>query len=243
MSANGYDAEYFEKIYGKDKLKPFTTHWWPVHFYSVIAERLLKKIGGRRVLEIGCGHGYILANLSKRFEAHGADISEYAVRQCACYAPKAKVHLLDVEKGLTDELAKGDFDLVIAKYVFEHLSDPLGTFRQANSALRKGGLIFYSVPNLDGPGARLRGAEWYANTDPTHVSLLRPAKWIELTEMAGFRVVETFSDGFWDLPYYKKIPRILQLPLLAPTAVACITGWRYIPASWGENIMVIAEKK
>jgi 2-polyprenyl-3-methyl-5-hydroxy-6-metoxy-1,4-benzoquinol methylase len=148
-----------------------------------------------------------------------------------------------MEEGLTGDLAKGDFDLVIAKYVFEHLENPAKAMTQAHAALRKGGLLFYSVPNLNCPGARLRGPIWYANTDPTHVSLLKPSEWIDMTEKTGFKIVEIFSDGFWDLPYYKRIPRFLQLPLLLPIALACLTGWRYIPARWGENILVIAEKK
>lgn len=242
MTEHGYDDNYYEKIYGK-KLKRFSSHWWAVRFYSLVAERLLQRTGGRKVLEIGCGHGYILANLAPRYETWGVDLSEYAVDQCAHIVPQARVQLGDIEKGLPVELTGGDFDLVIAKYVFEHLKDPGSAMKEVGRALRHGGILFYSVPNLKAPAARLKGAEWYANTDPTHVSLLQPEEWLKITGEAGFRVVEAFSDGFWDLPYYKRIPRLLQLPLLLPTIFACLTGSRAIPASWGENIMVIAEKK
>lgn len=241
MTAHGYDDEYYEKIYGKE-LKRFGSHWWAVRFYSLIAGRIMRRIGGRKVLEIGCGHGYILANLAESYEVWGVDLSEYAVGQCARTVPAARVRLADVEKGLPEELVMGDFDLAIAKYVFEHLKDPASAMREVGRALKPGGVLFYSVPNLKCPGARLKGPEWYANTDPTHVSLLQPEEWLKITESAGFRIMETFSDGFWDLPYWKGVPRFFQLPLLMPTAFACLTGSRAIPASWGENILVIAEK-
>ena len=242
MTEHGYDAPYYEKLYGKDGLKRFSSHWWAVRYYALIADKWMRRTGGRKVLEIGCGHGFVLARLAARYETYGVDLSPYAVEQCARFAPKSVCYHGDLEEGLPAELSGTAFDLVIAKYVFEHLRDPAAAMATVRRALRPGGLFFYSVPNLLCPGNKLRGDEWYARKDPTHVSLLPPEEWLRMTRDAGFTVRSTFSDGFWDLPYFRRVPNWLQLPLLTPTALACLTGWEVVPSRWGENLMVVAER-
>lgn len=242
MTQEHYDAEYYEKLYGKDGLEKYSSHWWAVRYYALVADRWLRRTGGTRVLEIGCGHGFVLARLAPRYKTFGIDLSEYATQQCARFAPGSVCHQGDIEVGMPPQFAGMEFDMVIAKYVFEHLRDPVASFGRVRDALRPGGLLFFSVPNLACPGNRLRGPDWYARLDPTHVSLWEPEVWEQRLEASGYRIRSAFSDGFWDLPYFKSLPKFLQLPLLLPTAAACLTGWELVPKRWGENLMIVAEK-
>jgi SAM-dependent methyltransferase len=195
------------------------------------------------MLEIGCGHGFVLARLEKQYETFGVDISSYAVSRAAEFAPRSNCAVANIEHGFPAHLAPGSFDLVMAKYVFEHLRDPGAAMRRAAAMLRPGGMLFISVPYTGSLGARMKGADWYANKDPTHCSLLGRAEWLRLAANAGLVIERESADGWWDVPYVKWLPSWLQLPcVIAPTALACLSGRPILPPRWGENVLIFARK-
>ncbi|UCF33618.1 MAG: class I SAM-dependent methyltransferase [Phycisphaerales bacterium] len=241
--AGSFNESYFEHTYGVTRVKPFTRHWWSVRLYAGMADWLLRRTGGRRMLEVGCGYGFILAKLQHRYETFGVDVSEHAIEQCQTVTPESRCFVGDVQEGLPAELERGSFDLVLACYVFEHLRDPPAAMHTVRSLLKDGGMLLFSVPNTESIGARWKGKDWYGRKDPTHCSLLPPDRWIELTREAGFRVERETSDGYWDLPYLRRLPKLLQAPLfLAPSAFACVMARPVLPKRFGENILVIAKK-
>jgi SAM-dependent methyltransferase len=243
MSNSPYDDQYYEKIYGGEGLTPLSSHWWSVRLYVATALREMSRLRGKRVLEVGCGQGFILGQLARKYEAYGLDLSEYAVEQCRRFAPSAQCFIADVEKGLPPEVMAVEFDLIVARYVFEHLHDPLASMKTLTQRLRPGGEIFFSVPNTNSIGAKLKGDTWYALTDPTHHSLLSPPQWRAVVQDAGLELVTIFGDGYWDLPYFKSVPKWLQAPFfLAPTALACLTGMPILPGWMGENLLVVARR-
>lgn len=240
-----FDEEYFKRVYGCQGLRPFGIHWWSVRFYATLAHRCLRRIGGRRMLEIGFGHGFALARLEKRYETYGLDISEYARRQAAHFAPRSKTFIGDLDHDLPAELERGSFDLVLAKYVLEHLQDPAAAMTRVAAMLRPGGMILFAVPNTESMGARVKGERWYAHpkVDPTHCSLLAPDEWLEVVRGAGLELVRETSDGYWDLPYLAWLPTWLQYFIyIWPTALACLTARAILPPRFGENVIVIARK-
>lgn len=238
-----YGEDYFKETYGCDGLKRFDMHWWSVRMYASIADRWLRRTHGERVLDVGCGHGFALSRLEHKYETFGLDISEYAVREAVRFAPKSRCFVADIEQELPEELKRGRFDLIMAKYVLEHLGDPLAAIKRLVELLRPGGLFFFSVPNTESLGARRKGEEWYARKDPTHVSLLPPDSWLQIARSAGLRLLKESSDGYWDVPYIRWLPKWVQLPFfIGPSALACITGRDILPPRFGENILVIAQK-
>ncbi len=238
-----YGESYFKDTFGVDGLSRFSMHWWSARLYAGVARWCLSRYGGRRVLEIGCGHGFILSLLEERFETFGVDLSAYAIEQCARNAPRSRCAVADLEAGLPEHLEAGSFDLVLGRYVLEHLTEPAKVLAALYSLLKPGGTLFYAVPNTESIGARWKGPDWYALLDPTHCSLLEPERWLALTREAGFAIEREFADGYWDLPYWRGVPRLLQAPLfLGPSALACLVARPLLPARFGENILVIARK-
>jgi len=236
-----YDAAYYRDTFGVDRLRRFSMGWWSARMYAGIASWCLRRNGGRRLLEIGCGQGHVLGFLDGRYDTTGVDVSEYAIEQCRRNAPGASCAVVDLASECPFDA--GSFDLVLARYVFEHLPDPLPTMRRAAELLRPGGTLFFAVPNTASLGARRKGGAWYAHRDPTHCSLFDPGRWLELTRLAGLEVAREFSDGYWDLPYIGGLPTWLQAPFfLGPSAVACLAGRPLLPARFGENVMVVADK-
>ena len=96
---------------------------------------------------------------------------------------------------------------------------------------------------MGSPGRRLKGDQWFAYLDETHCSLLEPEEWLEAARQAGLTVERSFSDGLWDVPYIKGVPRLLQYGIFSiPTIVVVLFASTILPVSWGENLIVIARK-
>ncbi|HJQ74817.1 MAG TPA: class I SAM-dependent methyltransferase [Gaiellaceae bacterium] len=236
-----YDAAYYRREIGVDEMRRFSTHWWAARYYALVSRRVLRRSGGRRVLDIGCAHGWTLAWLEDEFETYGVDLSEYAIGRAREIASRSQLRVHDVTAGLPADLPA--LDLVLMKYVLEHLPDPGATLRQVAAGIAPGGALLFAVPNTASPGRRMKGPQWFAALDPTHCSLLAPDEWTRLARAAGLIVERTWGDGLWDAPYVRGVPRLLQHAVFAgPTIAEVLVGGRFLPARWGENLLVLARK-
>jgi SAM-dependent methyltransferase len=242
-TSDRYGKDYYSREFGLDEMRRFNMHWWSVRFYAKLADRLLRQRSGRRVFELGCAHGYTLSWLESKYETYGIDLSDYAIERSKTIAPRSKTFAADIAAPLPSEIAAGGFDLILAKYVLEHLPDPAAALQCLAGLLAPGGALLYSVPDTTSPGRRFKGDAWFALGDETHISLLDPARWLELTRQAGLRIDRQFSDGLWDVPYVAGLPRLLQYPIFSlPTIVSVLFAIPLIPAGWGENLIVVGER-
>src|SRR3954471_2650285 len=85
-----------------------------------------------RVLEVGCGDGALLAELSSRGfggALAGADISETAI-ELAQGRAVPRVARLGVFDGAHIPASDGDFDLGVLSHVLEHVPDPAALLRE-----------------------------------------------------------------------------------------------------------------
>jgi SAM-dependent methyltransferase len=238
-----YDEQYYRREFGLDQMRRFNMHWWAVRYYALLCRRLLRASGGRRFLDIGCAHGYTLAWLEDEFETWGVDVSEYAIGRARDIAPRSRTLVHDVTTGVPDALRDVRFDLVLMKYVLEHLPDPAAALRRVAGMLAPGGALLFSVPNTESPGRRIKGERWFAYQDSTHCSLLDPPTWRQLAREAGLTVAREWSDGLWDLPYLPGVPGWLQAPLFtAPALAEVLVGGTFLPVRWGENLLVVARR-
>ncbi len=237
-----YSQDFFDEIYPSGYLKKFSINWWSVRFYALLSQRLLGKRKAR-VFDFGCGLPFILARLEKRYETWGMDISPYAIEKGKDIAPRSKILAANLEEEIPERVPRNFFDLILAKYIFEHLRDPGEAMHRCTELLRQGGVLLTSVPNMESAGRRWKGEEWYAFKDKTHISLLSPEQWLSLVKKNGLHVEQYFSDGYWDIPYLKKVPQWLQYFIFSiPCAIEVFFVWPFIPPRYGENIIIIARK-
>ncbi len=172
-SPDDYGAEFFDpKRYGGR----FNQYWWARRFYASLIERYG---GSGRVLEIGCGLGHVLARLEDRFETHGIDVSSFAIEQARKNSPHSVLQVATAEE---IESLPGPFDTIAAFHVVEHLTDPASVLQTCGRMTRPGGCLLIATPNPQAPFARRKGERWYANQDPTHISLMNPGEWRALVE-------------------------------------------------------------
>jgi hypothetical protein len=110
-------------------------------------------------------------------DAHGVDVSEYAVSNCH---PKVKDYLTVIE---SVEDIKGGWDLIVAKDVLEHI--PKEELPNVLSALRRRcKYLFIGVPLGDGTRYRIREYEM----DITHVVREPEEWWLTTIVDSGFKI-------------------------------------------------------
>jgi SAM-dependent methyltransferase len=163
------------------------------------------------------------------------------LQEARLVAPRARL-----EQASADDLQvfpDRTFSIVIAKHVVEHLSNPERAVAEFGRVLAPGGILILATPNLDSPMHARKKADWIGYKDPTHISLLPPAKWIELVRSSGMEPFRIHSDGFWDPPYVGWLPTGVQKVLFGmPGGVQAILGFPFLPLNWGESLIVIARR-
>lgn len=189
---------------------------------------------GRRVLDVGCGTG----DLAKSANA-GKNNTLVAIEPDPARAEAARELGLTVHAGVLDDrfLAEhAPFDVVTFCDVLEHLVDPAAALEDAKRALRPGGVIIASVPNVAHWSVRLRllAGRWeyakYGIMDATHIRWFTRKTLTAMFEQAGLRVIEVRRTAGLSLPEYDRFKWIpyrvrrlfLRLAVRAlPEAFAC----------------------
>jgi SAM-dependent methyltransferase len=155
--------------------------------FREIASAIREVFQPRRVLEIGCATGNIVRHLNEiGCEAHGIDVSEWAVRNA---------EHRNVKLASADDLPYPDayFDLVISCHSLEHLPDSI--FDRAISEISRvaSRFQFHMLPIVgiapyEGDPAEVRRL---LRKDPTHQQLHDLEWWLQQFRRHGHIPVET----------------------------------------------------
>jgi SAM-dependent methyltransferase len=100
------------------------------------------RLDGQRVLEVGCGTGYLLSRLQQRgARVRGVDPGPQVEVGAARYG-------LSLDRGFFPAVDVGaGYDLVVLYCLLEHLPDPTALLRDVNGAVRPGGRVMVAVPD------------------------------------------------------------------------------------------------
>ncbi len=112
---------------------------------------------GGRVLDVGCGTGFLLERLAGRgYSGVGVDLSPESVAHASRRLAEIGVaDRLSAVVGSAYEPPEGPFDLICLTDVLEHLEEPRACLRALRERLAPDGLLVVSTPNRRSlPGAR-----------------------------------------------------------------------------------------
>jgi ubiquinone/menaquinone biosynthesis C-methylase UbiE len=123
-------------------------HYRPENQAKVRAnlQRIAEQTGTTRMLDIGCGAGFVIDQARDLFdEIHGVDPTRAMLDQIDLSSGNITLH-----EGVAEHLPFDDatFDLVTAYSVFHHLADHLPVLAEAARVLRPGGVLYIDLePN------------------------------------------------------------------------------------------------
>jgi SAM-dependent methyltransferase len=144
--------------------------------------------GSRRILDLGCGTGFFLAELDARHPGSvGLDISHEMLLVSNEYVPSARLVTANAEKL---PFRPGCFDVVFCKGSLHHTRDHVGFLSNCRESLRQDGVLIMSEPCNDNPLIRLARKILYkrsAHFDEGDEGFTRKGI-VGLCERAGFEV-------------------------------------------------------
>ena len=169
------------KVY-RDMIETQQTHWW-----FAVRRRFLQswlRIHGQirrdaRILEVGAATGSNLDTLNTFGHVTALEPDSFAFdyisRHCDVDAVQAALPN-DGTEGL------GDFDLIVALDVLEHIEDDLGALRAMRRMLKAGGTVVITVPAFQ--------FLWSTHDETLHhLRRYRAPELVSKMQQAGFRMV------------------------------------------------------
>jgi SAM-dependent methyltransferase len=174
--------------------------------YSTAA-RVARELGGRQIIDVGCGDGAKLAQLHPEFEVVGVDFGPN-IEECRRKYPFGT--WIEQDLGRPDPIAvePGEGDVVISADVIEHLVDPGELLAKLRALLDKAGAVVISTPDRE----RWRGRDDLGPpVNPAHVQEWKAAEFARYLRSSGFQSGSVGYTRFrsWK-PWRKNIIAVLR---------------------------------
>lgn len=163
---NYYPKDYVPYARAIEDEEKLLTRWGRHYGVTKRCRSVERFVSPGRMLEVGCGTGIFLNEMHRRgWSVVGLDPNQYASE----FARKR--FGLEVFSGTLEEFNPSPeaFDVICAWDVVEHLPEPAKDLRRMKQALRPGGLLVLSVPNLASLDLRLFGDSWLGWDLPRHL--------------------------------------------------------------------------
>lgn len=177
-------VEHYARIY-----RGATATWYPKAasrkwrgFWQSL--RFLRYARGRRVLDLGCGGGFMVAALG-RFakEAVGVDISENSIAFAQREFPQHQFYA----EPLSAFRERGEqFDFVFSSEVLEHVESPRDYMETLEATVKPGGYAYISAPDAGHPAVPADLSAWGDICPPEHLNWFNYRNLVWFAAQFGF---------------------------------------------------------
>lgn len=184
-----------------------------------ICEKITNYFGKAKVLDIGCGAGFLTNFLAKHgHDVTGIDISPSSLDIAKKYDTTKSVRYLHAD-ACHLPLNDASFDAIFAMDILEHVQAPQALIQEASRCLKKNGLFFFHTfnRNLLSYLLIIKGAEWLVKNTPPNLhaySLFITPKELQnmceknnlfIQEIRGF-TPKIFQKPMWKLITSRVVP-------------------------------------
>jgi SAM-dependent methyltransferase len=193
----------------RDRLSPLEYNKFVANAKEEI--RFLNGLEGGRILDIGCGVGYMLRCLGSQWQKYGIELSEFAAKFASRFG---EIYIGKLEsQNFSAEL----FDAVILYHVIEHVGDPVSLVEEIYKILKQGGVLLLGMPDFDSACARLFGDNYRMLHDATHISLFSRKSMCNMLRDYNF-YIDRIECPFFDTEYFTKenLLRLLDTTKMSP---------------------------
>ena len=154
-------------------------HWLP--FLKGIDKQV-------KILDIGCGSGYILKEMYLWGYKNVVGIDPF-IENNIDYPTGIKIF-----KQSTIE-HNGKYDIILMNHSFEHMDKPFEILKKCNDLLNTNGLLLLNLPVSDSFAYRKYGVNWYQIDAPRHFFLHTKNSLSLLAKSTGFKIEKTIYDS------------------------------------------------
>lgn len=167
---------------------------------KLIFDAFYRRIVGRakdgKVLDVGCGQGYILSGIKKQHTTlYGIDIQEPDIRVARNWVEGGHFCLGDIR---SLPYRSNAFDYLICTEVLEHVEGD-DVIKECHRVLKPGGVALITVPNGRGASGKI---------NPTHIRLFTFKAITNLLRVSGFSEVHGQKFGLY-LPFISPLLELL----------------------------------
>jgi len=146
----------------------------------------------KKILDIGCGLGWLLSSLSDEWDKYGIEVSQFASKHAKQFG--------NIHNGTLDDFPEVvDFDIIVMNHVIEHLADPVAALNKIRSMLSDDGVFIIGTPDFDSAAARRYGDRFRLLNDPTHISLFSSDSMHRCLRDHGFKINKV------EYPYFETL--------------------------------------
>ncbi len=233
--------------------------WLRATLYDDLATVLGEQLSGKRVLDVGCGTGELVAYFAERgFVAEGIEPSAEAAAEARARGRTVTSSRLEPFAARADRA--GAYDAVTFLNVMEHVPSPIEILRATKQMLAPGGIVAIRVPNdfndLQLATQEHLGLRPYWVAVPDHVNYFTVRSLVGVLDRVGFDVVHTQTDFPMELfllmgDDYVSNPALgpechkkrVALELAMPAAVRRRLYMALAAADLGRNTLVFARRR
>lgn len=164
-----------------------------------------------RILDVGCGNGALLFDLSENGFKSLLGVDPFVEKELS-YPNGVKV-----QKQTLEDTA-GTFDLIMMHHAFEHMNEPLLVLQAARARLAVTGTLLIRIPVAKSAVWETYGTNWVQLDAPRHLYLHTEESLRHLAQKAGLRLKMVIYDGtafqFWGSEMYQAGRPLLHNPTM-----------------------------
>lgn len=180
-------------------------------YYAMTAIRRARIPRQARVLDVGCGAGHLILDMSQCGYQYVTGMDPYVADDIHYGGGVA------VLKRTLQQMT-GEFDVIMLNHSFEHMAEPVEALKEVRRLLSREGRILIRIPIVGSFAWRRYGVNWMHLDAPRHLFLHSPVSMRLLAEQCGLRVTELTYEGntsqFIGSEQYEK-----NIPLADPRSV------------------------